>query len=135
MPVSGSCWCLEEDEAAALKVGWKPYHQQRGYRLEDSTLTAASAINWGNNLVPATAEGGKILSMMVWDAVEKSQMAVGSGMPCVYRVFLVTGDVDRNKELCLPGGGFTTVKIELPKDWDKLMSERGYASLKTFLFH
>jgi len=31
--------------------------------------------------------------MMAWDAVEKQQMAVGSGMPCVYRTFLLTPDV------------------------------------------
>lgn len=225
-------WCLAEDEAAARRVGWKPWHQQRGYRPEDSTLTAASAINWGNNLVPATTDGRKIADLMAWDAVEKSQMAVGSGMPCTYRVFLVTegvarnlsrscvskealektlvsaariplgqrafanywgnpgsafdpakcplqryerriatkegavetavppwlawsgadrietvpamaegksaflvtGDADRNKVLCVPGGGFATVKVELPKNWDKLMSERGYAPLKTFCF-
>ena len=43
-------WCLVEDEAAALKAGWKPYQMQRGYSIGDSTLTAASSINWGNNL-------------------------------------------------------------------------------------
>ena len=225
-------WCLAEDEAAARRVGWEPWHQQQGYRPEDSTLTTASAINWGNNLVPATTDGRRIADMMAWDAVEKSQMAVGSGMPCTYRVFLVTegvarnlsgsyaskdaleealvstariplgqrafanywgnpgsafdpvkcplqryerriaakegavetsippwlawsgadrietvpamtegksaflvsGDADRNKVLCVPGGGFATVKVELPKNWDKLMSERGYAPLKTFCF-
>ena len=223
-------WCLVEDEAAALKIGWKPWHVQQGQVLDDSTLTAASAINWGNNLVPATSDGEKIKDMIAWDAVEKSQMAVASGMPCTYRVFLltegvsrdlartyptkdslcraveetariplgsrtfanywgnpgsafdpatysirrheyriarkegadetptppwlawtgaeymetvpamaegksafiVTGDPSRNKELCVPGGGFTTVKIQLPKAWDRLMSERGYEPLEKF---
>ena len=69
-------WCLVEDEAAALKIGWKPYHMQRGYSVDDSTLTAASSINWGNNLVPASSDGERIKDMMAWDAVEKSQMAV-----------------------------------------------------------
>ena len=223
-------WCIAEDEAAALKVGWKPWHMQQGYTLDDSTLTAASAINWGNNLVPATSDGEKIKDMIAWDAVEKSQMAVASGMPCTYRVFLltegvardlsrtyptkdalchaieemariplgartfanywgnpgsafdpakypllrhehriamkeaardtptppwlewtgakhmqtvpamaegksaflVTGDPSRNKELCIPGGGFATIKIQLPKAWDRLMSERGYEPLEKF---
>lgn len=223
-------WCLVEDEAAALEIGWKPYHMQQGYRLNDSTLTAASAINWGNNLVPATTDGVKIKDLIAWDAVEKSQMAVGSGMPCVYRTFLVTksvarnlaavypakdmledalvaaariplgerafanywgnpgsafdpgryplsrherriaqnerarttaappwlawtgisslrtvlamekgksaflvtGDPVRNKELCLPGGGFATVKIELPAAWNQLMAARGYQPLDSF---
>ena len=223
-------WCLVEDDAAALKVGWKPYHMQQGFSLNDSTLTAASSINWGNNLVPATADGEKIKDMMAWDAAEKSQMAVRSGMPCTYRAFLVTegvardlaksyqtksaledalvesariplgerafanywgnpgsafdpsthsvsrherriassegaeetrtppwlawtgkapmqtvpamergksailvtGDPARNKELCVPGGGFMTVKVELPKAWDSLMAERGYRPLADF---
>ena len=223
-------WCLVEDESAALKIGWKPWHVQQGYSRDDSTLTAASAINWGNNLVPATSDGEKIKDMIAWDAVEKSQMAVASGMPCTYRVFLltegvardlartypskdalcraveetariplgarafanywgnpgsafdpakysvgmhekrvarkegaaetptppwlewtgarsmetvpamaegksaflVTGDPSRNKELCIPGGGFATIKIQLPKAWDVLMAERGYEPLAKF---
>ena len=223
-------WCLVEDEAAALKVGWKPYQMQRGYSIDDSTLTAASSINWGNNLVPATSDGERIKDMMAWDAVEKSQMAVASGMPCTYRTFfitegvahdlaktyrtkdalcnaleetariplsqrtfanywgnpgsafdpekyplawherrirrnegaertdtppwldwtgmdemetvpamasgksafIVTGDPSRNKSLCVPGGGFATIKIVLPKAWDSLMAERGYKPLADF---
>ena len=223
-------WCLVEDDAAALKVGWKPYHMQLGFALNDSTLTAASSINWGNNLVPATSDGERIKDMMAWDASEKSQMAVRSGMPCTYRAFLVTegvardlakvyqtksaledamvesariplgerafanywgnpgsafdpakhpvshherriaysenaeetqtppwlawtgkesmmtvpaiergksaflvtGDPSRNKELCVPGGGFATIRIELPKAWDSLMAERGYKPLADF---
>lgn len=223
-------WCLVEDEAAALKIGWKPYHMQRGYSVDDSTLTAASSINWGNNLVPATSDGARIKDMMAWDAVEKSQMAVASGMPCTYRAFfvtegvardlaktyptkdtlcraledaariplgarafanywgnpgsafdperyplfrheeriadkegaattqtppwlawtgaskmetvpamapgksafVVTGDPSRNKSLCVPGGGFATIKIALPKAWDALMAERGYKPLADF---
>ena len=223
-------WCLVEDEAATLKVGWKPYQMQRGYSIDDSTLTAASSINWGNNLVPATSDGERIKDMMAWDAVEKSQMAVASGMPCTYRTFfitegvardlaktysskdalchaleetariplgqrtfanywgnpgsafdpakyplryhekriirnenadetvtppwlewtgmermdtvpamasgksafIVTGDPSRNKSLCVPGGGFATVKIVLPKAWDSLMAERGYKPLADF---
>ncbi len=223
-------WCLVEDDGAALKAGWKPYHMQQGFALNDSTLTAASSINWGNNLVPATSDGERIKDMMAWDAAEKSQMAVRSGMPCTYRAFLVTegvardlakvyhtkgaleeaivetsriplgerafanywgnpgsafdpakhpvshherriaysehaeetrtppwlawtgeesmptvpavergksailvtGDPSRNKELCVPGGGFATMKIVLPAAWDSLMAERGYKPLADF---
>ena len=223
-------WCLVEDEKAAVDVGWKPYHLQRGFAMEDSTITASSSINWGNNLVPATTDAERIRDMMAWDAVEKSQMAVGSGMPCVYRsfmitpsvarnlaaafptkdalerslldtariplgerafanywgnpgsafnparyplsrherrigesegarsvatppwlkwtglermdavpamqegksAFIVTGDFARNKALCVPGGGFATVRVELPKKWNELMAARGYRPLAEF---
>ena len=46
--------------------------------------------------------------------------------------FLVTGDRSRNKEMCLPGGGFATVKVRLPREWDRLMAERGYEPLAKF---
>ena len=89
-------WTLVENEEAALRVGWKPYHLQQGYQLNDSTLSCASAINWGNNLVPSTTDAGRIKDLIAWDAVEKQQMAVGSGMPCVYRTFLIPPDVARD---------------------------------------
>ena len=223
-------WCLVEDEAAAIKLNWRPYHMQQGYDLNDNVLTAASALNWGNNLAPATADPQKIMEMMAWDAVEKQQFALGSGTPFVYRTMLVTnyvardlarkfeskeeleaaliktarrplaerayanywgnpgssfnteryslkqhaekigrkehaettapppwlvwtgkdrmetvpvmlpgktailitGDENRNKTMCVPGGGFATVKIELPKNWDALMAKAGYKPLAEF---
>ena len=89
-------WTLVENEEAALQVGWKPYHLQQGYALDDSTLTVASAINWGNNLVPATSDPKTIKDLIARDAVEKQQMAIASGMPQVYRTFLITPEVARN---------------------------------------
>ena len=95
-------WVLAEDEAAALRSGWQPWHVQRGYAPGDSTLTAASAINWGNNLVPATADAARIKDLMSWDAAEKSQMALASGTPCTYRAFLVTEGVARDLAAAYP---------------------------------
>ena len=43
--------------------------------------------------------------------------------------FLVTGDASRNKIQTMPGGGLATVAVELPPDWDALMSQKGYPSL------
>ena len=223
-------WCLAEDEPAALAIGWRPYHMQQGFQVNENTLTAASALSWGNNLAPASSDPQVILELMAWDATEKQQFAVGSGTPFVYRTFLVTsyvarnlaakfnskenlekalvatarvpleqratanywanpgsafnpatysvddhidkiaraegaaetstptwlewcgmerlqtvpvmqegktamlvtGDANRNKTMCLPGGGFATVKIQLPGNWDALMAEKGYKPLKSF---
>lgn len=223
-------WCMAEDEQAALKLGWLPYHVQQGYELNESTVTAASSLCWGNNMAPATSDAQTIMELMAWDATEKQQFAVGSGTPCVYRTMLiteyvardlaakykskeeleralvatarmplaqratanywanpgsafnpatysverherkiaqsegaaetetppwldwcgkatlstvpvmqagktallVTGDANRNKTMCIPGGGFATVKIELPENWDKLMATKGYAPLSSF---
>ncbi|MDO4629964.1 MAG: hypothetical protein Q4C70_12345, partial [Planctomycetia bacterium] len=223
-------WCLVEDEETATWLGWLPYHVQQGFSVNDSALTATSALSWGNNLAPATTDPQKIMEMMAWDAVEKEQFALGSGMPFVYRTILVTefvardlsqeyrskemledaliqtarrpvaerayanywgnpgsafnpetyplerhieklsrneggettatppwlfwtglqdvetvpamevgktailvtGDANRNKSMTLPGGGFATVKIELPKNWDALMKKAGYEPLSDF---
>lgn len=45
---------------------------------------------------------------------------------------IITGDVNRNKTMCVPGGGFTSVKIELPANWDDLMEKAGYKPLRAF---
>ena len=46
---------------------------------------------------------------------------------------IITGDANRNKTMCVPGGGFVSVKIELPGKWDQLMEAAGYRPLKDFL--
>lgn len=46
--------------------------------------------------------------------------------------FLITGDASCNKVQTMPGGGFSTVSIELPADWDSLMAAKGYPALKDF---
>lgn len=223
-------WTLAEDEKSAIKLGWLPYHMQMGYNANDNVLTAASSLNWGNNLAPATSDPVKIMELIAMDAVEKQQFALGSGTPFVYRTFLltqpvardlakkyksknaledsliatarqplaerayfnfyanpgsaqtrrntslrqhqykiastekssvtalpanlawsgkktletvpvmkvgksailITGDSSRNKAMCVPGGGMASIKIELPKMWDKLMQEKGYKPLKDF---
>ena len=45
---------------------------------------------------------------------------------------IITGDINRNKTMCVPGGGFVSVKIELPKNWDRLMEAAGYPPLRNF---
>ena len=47
--------------------------------------------------------------------------------------FIITGDAARNKVQTMPGGGYATIKIELPDNWDSLMAELGYEPLKSYL--
>lgn len=89
-------WCLAENEPATRAIGWQPYHVQLGYGLNENTLTAASALAWGNNLAPATADAQQIMQLLAWDATEKQQFALGSGTPFVYRTFLITPPVARD---------------------------------------
>ena len=46
--------------------------------------------------------------------------------------FLITGDAARNKVQTMPGGGYATVEIELPRNWNNLMTDLGYRPLKEF---
>ena len=227
-----SAWTFSEDEAACLEVGWNPYHVTKGYELNDNTLTAASALQWGNNVTPATDDAEQIMTLMAWDITEKQQNGLGNTNPQVYRTvfitkdvakdlsslytsknaledalieharrplwlrayahywantgsqqfdkrtleehykmlladaaelaeltdtpdwlkplinddktvtiatmlkgqtpLLVTGDTDRNKFQVMPGGGYVTVEIKLPDNWDELLAPLGYEPLESF---
>ncbi|MBQ3746831.1 MAG: hypothetical protein II863_05425 [Kiritimatiellae bacterium] len=229
-------WCLAEDEEACLRVGWKPHHVRAGFGMDESAITLASALAWGNNMTPSTTNPQKIAELMAWDITERCQFALGSGNQFANRTimmtepvaailakkygsveklesdlvelarrpvrertfakyyaapgsakdggehtireysgyirrtegaemtptapwrdfpdaeqltipvmkagmtdFLITGDAARNKIQTLPGaglgGGSATVKIELPANWDELMSALGYKPLADFKLH
>lgn len=227
-----SAFTFSEDEEACLRVGWEPYHVAQGYDLNASTLTAASALAWGNNVTPATSDPEQIMNLLAFDITEKQQNGLGNTNPQVYRTIfiteyvardlavkyatkdaledaliatarrplymrayalyyantgsqqtdrytfrqyygmlrrdpdeqaaltavpdwlkdvveadeiwtiatmnkgqtpiLVTGDADRNKFMVMPGGGYVTVEIRLPENWDDLVAPLGYAPLSTF---
>ena len=225
-PVS---WCLAEDDEACLRVGWNPYHVRQGLDLNESAVTTASTLLWGNNMPPATTDGEKIMQLLAWDITERCQLALGSGVQYTNRAilmteevaailkdkygtldaledqlivtarrplyerayahyyanpgssidpdrvsleqymaqlqeeedaeltptpewyasdatqmmtiptmvkgetaFIITGDASRNKIQTMPGGGMSTVAVELPADWDALMEEKGYEPLRSF---
>lgn len=47
-------------------------------------------------------------------------------------VFLITGDDSRNKIQTMPGGGYATVRIELPRDWAALTGNLGYNPIEEY---
>lgn len=93
-PVS---WCMVEDDAACLRVGWDPYHVRAGFGLNDNTITAASTLMWGNNMAPSTSDLVKLMELISWDIAERCQFALGSGQQYTYRTILMTEPVARNK--------------------------------------
>lgn len=227
-----SAWTFSEDEQACAEIGWSPYHVTQGYDWNDNTITAASALQWGNNVTPATDDPEQIMTLLAWDITEKQQNGLGNTNPQVYRTvfiteyvaralakkytskaslenalidtarrplfmrayanywantgsqqfdkysfaeyyqkllqdpdelaaltatpewldgivaadqietiatmrkgqtpMLITGDTDRNKFQVMPGGGYVTVEIELPDNWDDLVAPLGYAPLSNF---
>lgn len=227
-------WCLVEDEEACVNVGWKPYHVQQGYPLNENTITVGSALMWGNNMAPSTDSPERITELMAWDITERCQFALGSGKQFTYRTILmtepitsilkakyadkdkleadliemarrplherafanyyanpgsrldenkfpfsryekriartenaeltdipawyaqpegckdnkimtiptmepdmtailITGDRARNKVQIMPGGGYSTIRIDLPSNWDSLMTGKGYRPLSDYL--
>lgn len=222
-------WCMVEDDAACLRIGWDPYHVRKGFNLNDNTITLGSTLLWGNNMAPSTTNPEKVMELIAWDISERSQFALGSGRQFTFRTilmtepvgailakryrspealerdliensrrpvkerafanyyanpggakdggkhnlrqyqghirksesgemtptpewydspeteqmtiptmkrgmtaFIITGDAARNKVQTMPGGGYVTIKIELPSNWNKLMKELGYQPLKDF---
>ena len=45
---------------------------------------------------------------------------------------LIAGDDARNKFMVLPGGGYITIEIRLPENWDELLAPLGYEPLARF---
>lgn len=78
------------------------------------------------------AEGAEMTATAPWyDSPEAEQLTIPT-MKMGMTAFIISGDAARNKVQTMPGGGYATVKIELPKKWDSLMAELGYQPLKEF---
>jgi len=77
-------------------------------------------------------EGGEMTPTPEWyDSPEIEQMTIPT-MKRGMTAFLVTGDSSRNKVQTMPGGGYATIEIDLPRGWDSLMKELGYPPLREF---
>ena len=74
-------------------------------------------------------EGGEMTPTPAWyDSPESEQMTIPT-MKRGMTAFVITGDSARNKVQTMPGGGYVTIQIELPHNWNSLMSELGYRPL------
>jgi len=90
-------WTFAEDEKSCRRIGWDPYHVQKGFELNQNTLTASTSLVWGNNLIPATDDPQKIIELMAWDCVEKQMFALGSSFTNLNtRTILITEYIARN---------------------------------------
>lgn len=225
-------WTFAEDEQACLNNGWIPYHVEHGFKLNSNTITAGSALAWGNNVSPSTDNAEMIMKTLAFDITEKQQNGLGNTKPQVYRTIfitepiannlskqyksksdledalienarrplwmrtfayywantgssqdkkrsieqeymylkknkdekvektetpdwlkgfvnddkietiatmlkgqtpiLVTGDSSRNKFQVMPGGGYVTFEIKLPKNWNELVKPLGYEPIENF---
>ena len=75
------------------------------------------------------SEGGETTSTPVWYDTQAETMTTIPTMEKGTTAFLITGDASRNKVQTMPGGGFSTERIDLPATWDSLMATKGYPAL------
>ena len=77
-------------------------------------------------------EDAEMTNTPEWYASDASQMMTIPTMVKGETAFIITGDPSRNKIQTMPGGGMSTVAVELPQAWDDLMEELGYEPLRSF---
>lgn len=81
-------------------------------------------------------EEARLTEAPVWyalpDGCESDKMMTIPTMEPGMTAILLTGDAARNKVQVMPGGGYSTVKINLPANWDELMTAKGYRPLSTY---
>lgn len=70
----------------------------------------------------AKTEGAKDTVTPPWYDSENKMMTTVPTMKQGMTAFIITGDNARNKVQTMPGGGYTSVKIELPTNWKELLS-------------
>lgn len=66
------------------------------------------------------------------DANSNEQILTFATMKKGETPLLITGDTSRNKFQVMPGGGYATVEIKLPDNWDELLAPLGYEPLSNF---
>jgi len=92
-------WSFSEDEKACLEVGWNPYHVDKGYRLNDNTVTAASAMFWGSELTPQSNDSEQLKNIIAFDITEKQQNSLGNTNPQVFRAMLLTENIAKKLKI------------------------------------
>ena len=115
---------IENSRRSAYERAFANYYANPGSRKDDGEHTFNQYLS---HIVKT--EGGEDTPVPVWYDSEATTMTTIPTMQKGATAFLVTGDASRNKVQTMPGGGFSTVHIDLPADWDSLMATKGYPVL------
>jgi hypothetical protein len=70
-------WILAEDEEALNKMGWQPYHVEKGFSQEVSTISAATSTVWGQNLIPASSDPKAVMQLLAYGVTHGESFASG----------------------------------------------------------
>lgn len=70
-------WVLAEDEEAMIKLGWEPYHVEKGFAKNANALSAGYSTLWGRNLIPSTSDPKILMQVMTYGMVTTEAFASG----------------------------------------------------------
>jgi hypothetical protein len=92
-------WTLAEDPEYLDLIGWKPYHVQNGFGINQSTVSAATSVYIGGNLIPAEPDPDIILQLIAFDAINKGYAFGGASTICLSPpVAKILADANYTKE-------------------------------------
>ena len=67
-------WVLAEDEEAMNKLGWEPYHVEKGFAKNANTLSAGNSTLWGRNLIPSTSDPKILMQIMAYGITQHGSL-------------------------------------------------------------
>jgi hypothetical protein len=102
-PVS---WVLAEDEKFLFEIGWEPYHVEKGFDKNVSTVTGCCSTMWGQNNIPATSDATIVMQLIAREMTYKEGLASGSLGSA--RTELITPPVAK----VLADGGYTKKSLK-----------------------
>ncbi len=115
---------IENSRRPAYERAFANYYANAGGRKDGGEHT----FNQYMSHIVKTEEGEQTTTP-IWYDTDASTMITIPTMQKGTTAFIITGDVSRNKVQTMPGGGFSTVSIDLPAAWNSLMAAKGYPNL------
>jgi hypothetical protein len=70
-------WVLAEDEEAVNKLGWEPFHVEKGFPKNANTVSAGNSTLWGRNLVPSTSDAKTLMEVIAYGMTTTEAFASG----------------------------------------------------------
>jgi hypothetical protein len=113
-------WVLAEDEEAMIKLGWEPYHVEKGFAKNVNTVSSGYSTLWGRNLIPSTSDPKVLMQVMAYGIVTTEAFA--SGFTGQSRRYVL---VEPGVAKILADGGYTkkSLRQDLMKTGQKITYE------------
>lgn len=119
-------WFLAEDEEAMSKLGWEPYHVEKGFAKNANTVSVGYSTLWGRNLTPSTSDPQILMQVIAYGMVNTEAFASGfTGQS--RRYVLITPGVAK----ILANGGYTkkSLRQDLIKTGRKITYEAVFSKV------